>query len=160
MEEVVSSDHFICRYYDTSESKSVQKVSVNSMLKRGMELSHYQQAYENYLSSEVQLLNDDFSIAIQRLQISVIPDQLPCREMERARIDNYLKEVIVSNKAKPPLYICGMPGTGKTATVLSCINSLRKEAENRQIPEFDFIEINCLRLKAPVDACKRKTPFW
>ena len=124
------------------------------MLKRGMEFSHYQRAYANYLSSHHQLLTDDFSVAIQRLQISVIPDQLPCRENERKKIDHYLREVIVSNHTKPPLYICGMPGTGKTATVLSCINALRKETESKLIPEFDFIEINCLRLKSPIDACK------
>lgn len=45
-------------------------------------------------------------------------------------------------------------GTGKTATVLATINALRKEVAAGQLPDFSFIEINCLRLKSPSDACK------
>lgn len=45
-------------------------------------------------------------------------------------------------------------GTGKTATLLSVINNLRKEVEVGTLDNFSFIEINCLRLKSPADACK------
>jgi Cdc6-like AAA superfamily ATPase len=45
-------------------------------------------------------------------------------------------------------------GTGKTATVLASVNQLRREVEAGTLPEFSFIEINCLRLKSPLDACK------
>ncbi len=45
-------------------------------------------------------------------------------------------------------------GTGKTATVLATINALRKDVTAGKLPDFSFIEINCLRLKSPADACK------
>ena len=45
-------------------------------------------------------------------------------------------------------------GTGKTATVIAVITALQKEAESGKIPSFHFVEINCLRLKNPTDACK------
>jgi Cdc6-like AAA superfamily ATPase len=45
-------------------------------------------------------------------------------------------------------------GTGKTATVLASINQLRTEVAAGKLNEFSFIEINCLRLKSPYDACK------
>lgn len=44
-------------------------------------------------------------------------------------------------------------GTGKTATVLATINALRKDVTAGNLPDFSFIEINCLRLKSPADAC-------
>lgn len=119
-------------------------------------MSEYREAYSTYMESlETNLLTDDYSIAAQRLQISVIPDQLPCREAELQIIDNYIRDSLLSsNGTRTPLYICGMPGTGKTATVISCISSLRKSVEAGSLPEFDFVEINCLRLKSPADACK------
>ena len=43
-------------------------------------------------------------------------------------------------------------GTGKTATVLASIKSLVEEARNKLIPDFLFIEINCLRISQPAEA--------
>ncbi len=45
-----------------------------------------------------------------------------------------------------------MPGTGKTATVMSCIASLRAKTRSGDLPFFNFIDINCLKLKSPMDA--------
>lgn len=39
-----------------------------------------------------------------------------------------------------------MPGTGKTATVKECIAALQK---NKKIPQFDFVEINGMKLNEP-----------
>jgi hypothetical protein len=148
-------NYYIIRFFDSKENNSFLSVSVSGLFKRGMDLSQYKEVYESFLTSnDGNLPFDDFSLAIQRLQISVIPDELPCRNKEREEIENHIRDVLVYHRTKPPLYICGLPGTGKTATVLSCINRLRKEAENGNLPEFDFLEINCLRLKHPNDACK------
>ena len=38
--------------------------------------------------------------------------------------------------------------------MLATINALRKEVQSGLVPDFAFIEINCLRLKSPADACK------
>ena len=43
-------------------------------------------------------------------------------------------------------------GTGKTATVLASIRSLVEEARNGTIPDFLFVEINCLRISQPAEA--------
>ena len=107
---IIPSDHFVCRYLYEKANSKLQEIMVPTMLQRGMVYSHYQEAYENFLSSNNGNLLDDYSIAIQRLQISVIPDALPGRENERKFIDHYIREVVVSHRTKPPLYICGMPG--------------------------------------------------
>ncbi len=135
----------------------MQKILPLTMFKRGMEHSQYKYAYVEYVRDQTNpkegLENDVYSIAIQRLHISVIPETLPCRQNERNEIEEYIRDGLKRGK-KSPLYICGMPGTGKTATVLASVNNLRKQAEVGTLPEFSFIEINCLRLKSPSDACK------
>lgn len=55
------------------------------------------------------------------------------------------------------IHIFSSIGTGKTATVLSTINALQKEAKQGQLPAFSFIEINCLQLRCPIDAY---TKLW
>jgi len=50
------------------------------------------------------------------------------------------------------LYVSGVPGTGKTATVLETIRSLRRKTEAGQLPAFQFVDINSLRLPSPQHA--------
>ena len=50
------------------------------------------------------------------------------------------------------LYVSGVPGTGKTATVLETMRSLRRKAEAGHLPAFKFVEINSLRLPSPQHA--------
>ena len=45
----------------------------------------------------------------------------------------------------------GLPGTGKTATVLEVIRRLHREQKSGKIPPFRFLEINAMRLKHPRD---------
>lgn len=44
------------------------------------------------------------------------------------------------------MYISGVPGTGKTATVTAVINSL---LEKKKIPKFEYVSINGMRLTEP-----------
>jgi len=50
------------------------------------------------------------------------------------------------------MYISGVPGTGKTATVHQVISFLREEYESGDVPYFKFIEINGMRLTDPHQA--------
>lgn len=47
------------------------------------------------------------------------------------------------------MYISGVPGTGKTATVMEVIRCLRKQVTRDDLPKFDFVEINGMRLTEP-----------
>lgn len=103
--------HFICRFLVSPQSSALQKVSPHSMLPRGMEYSHYAYAYAEHIKAlNVDYQSDPFSVAIQRLHISVIPDSLPCRGAERTAIEEYIRSGILSHGSHRPIYICGMPG--------------------------------------------------
>ena len=160
------SSVFVVRYMEVSESNALHSVALHSSLQRGLGLSHYSEAYGRVADAaghaeEVSSLldNDEYSSAIKRLHISVIPQQLPCRTAERFKIESFMRDGVAARGCGKAMYISGMPGTGKTATVMSCVNTLREEAVSMGgrsggtgAGEFTFIEINCLRLTSPADA--------
>jgi len=47
---------------------------------------------------------------------------------------------------RPCLYVAGVPGTGKTATVLEVMRTLEARGAAREIPRMQFVEVNALRL--------------
>ena len=50
------------------------------------------------------------------------------------------------------MYISGVPGTGKTATVTQVIRHLQDLVKEGTMPEFKFLEINGMRLADPRQA--------
>lgn len=47
------------------------------------------------------------------------------------------------------IYISGVPGTGKTATVTSVIRTLRQQVKAKRLPDFEYVELNAMRLTEP-----------
>ncbi|GIY78707.1 origin recognition complex subunit 1, partial [Caerostris extrusa] len=47
------------------------------------------------------------------------------------------------------MYISGVPGTGKTATVHEVIRNLEEEKENGEVPFFTFVEVNGMWMTDP-----------
>ncbi|KAI1280495.1 Origin recognition complex subunit 1 [Halotydeus destructor] len=98
----------------------------------------------------------------QRLHTSSIPESLPCRENEFSDIHHFL-ETKLKEKVGGCMYISGVPGTGKTATVHEVIRTLQAEVartakskkqrkKDSNISDFTFVELNGLRLTDPYQA--------
>ncbi|RCI04432.1 Origin recognition complex, subunit 1 [Rhizopus stolonifer] len=93
-----------------------------------------------------------YELARERLHVSSVPDSLPCREDEFFTIMGYVESAI-QEATGACVYISGVPGTGKTATTLEVIRHLQHQAEvEKTIPEFDFVEINGMKLTDPNQA--------
>ncbi|NXT68432.1 ORC1 protein, partial [Chaetops frenatus] len=86
-----------------------------------------------------------------RLHVSAIPESLPCREEEFQDIYNFVESKLIDGTGGC-MYISGVPGTGKTATVHEVIRCLQQAAENDELPPFEFVEINGMKLTDPHQA--------
>ncbi|CAO3630027.1 unnamed protein product [Cunninghamella echinulata] len=92
-----------------------------------------------------------YELARERLHVSAVPDSLPCRENEFEEISSYLESALEEGTGTC-IYISGVPGTGKTATVLEVMRGLQYRSEQGEIPTFDFVEINGMKLTDPNQA--------
>ncbi|EUB58586.1 Origin recognition complex subunit [Echinococcus granulosus] len=78
-------------------------------------------------------------------------DCLPCREKEFDAIFEFLFEHL-QNGTGGCLYISGVPGTGKTATVTAVARSMAgcvDEDGNSVIPPFKFVTVNGMQVSQP-----------
>ncbi|XP_025411201.1 origin recognition complex subunit 1 [Sipha flava] len=83
------------------------------------------------------------------LHLHAAPKHLPCREVEFKSIHSFLVRKI-NDELTGSMYISGVPGTGKTATVKRVIDFLNADLIMKH--SFKFIEINGLRLANPHQA--------
>ncbi|KAI9352605.1 P-loop containing nucleoside triphosphate hydrolase protein, partial [Obelidium mucronatum] len=98
----------------------------------------------------------DLARARELLHVSHVPDALPCREDQFEDIYSYLASAVEKGGGEC-LYISGVPGTGKTATVRQVIKTLQDQVAEESIPPFRFIEINGMKLTDPNQAY---CAFW
>ncbi|MEQ2253369.1 Origin recognition complex, subunit 1, partial [Ilyodon furcidens] len=86
-----------------------------------------------------------------RLHVSSVPESLPCREQEFQDIYSFVESKIMDGTGGC-MYISGVPGTGKTATVHEVMRCLQHAADVEEIPPFRFIEINGMKMTDPHQA--------
>ena len=96
-----------------------------------------------------QTAHDMFMLAYNELQLSAVPHSLPCREKERSQLYRILRNAICNGGQQPTVYVSGMPGTGKTATVLEVVRKLRSEVAEQELPFFNFVQLNAMHLTHP-----------
>ena len=90
-----------------------------------------------------------FDRANHALQLSTMPSCMPCREAEQGEIRCVLRDAISQGHSSGCIYISGVPGTGKTASVHAIIRELKLDAEKGTLSPFIYIEINGQRLPNP-----------
>ncbi|XP_062589719.1 uncharacterized protein LOC134251344 [Saccostrea cucullata] len=89
--------------------------------------------------------------ARSRLHVSAVPDSLPCRETEFQDIYNFVESKILDGTGGC-MYISGVPGTGKTATVHEVVRALHQATEQEELPGFKYIDVNGMKLTEPRQA--------
>ncbi|XP_059110660.1 origin recognition complex subunit 1 [Peromyscus eremicus] len=83
-----------------------------------------------------------------RLHVSAVPDSLPCREQEFQDVYNFVESKLLDGTGGC-MYISGVPGTGKTATVHEVIRCLQQAAQTNDVPPFEYVEVNGMKLTEP-----------
>ncbi|TKY87554.1 hypothetical protein EX895_003568 [Sporisorium graminicola] len=90
------------------------------------------------------------------LHVGATPDHLPCREDQYEEIMACVEDA-VEEGIGGCVYVSGVPGTGKTATVREVIRALTARAERNEMNPFSFVEINGMKL---ADASQAYTLLW
>ncbi|KAJ3281121.1 Origin recognition complex, subunit 1 [Rhizoclosmatium sp. JEL0117] len=98
-------------------------------------------------------LTDEDPLARVRelLHVSHVPEVLPCRDAQFEEVYTYLVSAVEKGGGEC-IYISGVPGTGKTATVRQVIKTLQSQISDGSIPEFKYVEINGMKLTDPNQA--------
>eukprot|EP00930_Biecheleria_cincta_P070423 TRINITY_DN58057_c0_g1_i1.p1 TRINITY_DN58057_c0_g1~~TRINITY_DN58057_c0_g1_i1.p1 ORF type:complete len:993 (+),score=212.06 TRINITY_DN58057_c0_g1_i1:54-3032(+) len=96
--------------------------------------------------STLELAKEKFAMAAAALRPGAAGGLLPGREAEQEQVVTFLRDAIRAGGRKEVLYISGMPGTGKTASVLEAVESLRSA---RSSCSFEFVHINAMCLSSP-----------
>ena len=90
------------------------------------------------------------------LHVGATPESLPCRDEQFQAVVDCTSDVLRAG-AGGCAYICGVPGTGKTATVREAVRTLQAMQERGHLPSFTFVEINGMKLASPMQAY---TELW
>lgn len=96
--------------------------------------------------SRLELAKEKFAMAAAALRPGAAGGLLPGREAEQEQVVTFLRDAIRAGGRREVLYISGMPGTGKTASVLEAVGSLRSA---RTVGSFEFVHINAMCLSSP-----------
>ncbi|KZT53863.1 P-loop containing nucleoside triphosphate hydrolase protein [Calocera cornea HHB12733] len=102
------------------------------------------------------LPSDPYLRALATLHVSATPDDLPCRDEEFERVLGKVEGLLEEGEGGC-IYISGVPGTGKTATVHAVVRTLHARAQASEIPPFTFLEVNGLKL---TDAREAYAELW
>ena len=89
-----------------------------------------------------------FQLARSTLHVSSVPLTLPCRTSEFSTVYTHLEAAITSGTGAC-IYISGVPGTGKTATVREVISQLNASVQAEELDDFIFVEINGMKVTDP-----------
>ncbi|WKY01117.1 hypothetical protein Q1695_015263 [Nippostrongylus brasiliensis] len=82
----------------------------------------------------------------RRLHTAEVPERMPCREEEAAEVERFIRNAIATRGLSSAMYISGVPGTGKTATVVSVVKQL---SQDNSCNKFSFICVNAMEFVEP-----------
>ncbi|XP_022907331.2 origin recognition complex subunit 1 [Onthophagus taurus] len=125
--------------------KSVQKTpgSRAKLIRDGMITPSVQSR-----ATPIKIDKTPLNMAKTKLHVSYVPEVLVGREKEFNDVYNFVEGKLLDG-CGGCMYISGVPGTGKTATVTEVIKKLHSQVQLRCVPGFEFVSINGMKLSEP-----------
>ncbi|CAD8095766.1 unnamed protein product [Paramecium primaurelia] len=87
---------------------------------------------------------DSMNECYNSLLEATVPEEILCRDQEKDLITKFIEDGIKNNGQSQALYISGVPGIGKTATVMEAQKKLSTKKDN-----FQFIYANAMNFGLP-----------
>ncbi|SBT71923.1 origin recognition complex subunit 1, putative, partial [Plasmodium malariae] len=147
-----TTTHAKTRYYESKIDSKAKTTTHTNGKKKDLSADFknlIKQDQENYYINLLSNIKDPTDKAIRMMQLDVVPKYLPCREKEIKEVHEFLESGIKQEGSNQILYISGMPGTGKTATVYSVIQLLQNKSKQKYLPPFNVFEINGMNVVHP-----------
>ncbi|VDM66014.1 unnamed protein product [Strongylus vulgaris] len=84
----------------------------------------------------------------RRLHTAQVPERMPCREAEASEVERFIRNAISVRGTSSAMYISGVPGTGKTATVMS-VRVVKQLIQDKKTNKFCFVAVNAMEYIEP-----------
>lgn len=134
--EVLTDEFFCNRGFLVSRLEFVALSTITRLMKQTEDVIERVEGFSKY------------DMAKARLQLSNV-QSVAGRVNEIDKISKTLVRFLNQKGRGDCLYISGVPGTGKTLCVREVMKQLARDQLNADVLEFDFYEVNCLRLESP-----------
>uniref|UniRef100_A0A7S0ZI60 Origin recognition complex subunit 1 n=1 Tax=Timspurckia oligopyrenoides TaxID=708627 RepID=A0A7S0ZI60_9RHOD len=109
----------------------------------------YKVSYQFMLAPGNDSSNDDGGNIVNEFDEA---SRLLCRDEEKATLESFIGAAVRGEEsASRCLYISGVPGTGKTATVREVLKYFRYQSYLGECSKFSALELNGMNLRAPTD---------
>ncbi|XP_025990968.1 origin recognition complex subunit 1 isoform X2 [Solenopsis invicta] len=149
----VSKQNFSLK--DTPKRSRIEKSSKTILtMSNKCESIHKGKSKNKAVKAEViHKVDKDISPMINQRNDDAIVSSVVCNGLHTPKVRASLKqESKLMDKSGGSIYINGVPGTGKTATVNEIVKCLKRSVEKDKLVYFDFVEINGMKLSEPRQA--------
>jgi len=72
-----------------------------------------------------------------------------CRDAEKLAVTRFFRQAVEDGVSPGVLYVCGVPGTGKTAVIEGVLRQHRQQQEQWKKPAPRVVSLNALSLPSP-----------
>ncbi|CAK59837.1 unnamed protein product (macronuclear) [Paramecium tetraurelia] len=119
-----------------STTKNIKKMDLDLQIEPSQTTAKLTKAMKTKLDS----MNECYNSLLE----ATVPDEILCRDQEKDLITKFIEDGIKNNGQSQALYISGVPGIGKTATVMEVQKKLSSKKDN-----FQFIYANAMNFGLP-----------
>ena len=169
-------DNFRSHTIGWSEKERLQRCFADCPVSSTVSCKESEDTQQKVVNESEESANTQQQKVVKKLRLGAVPDVLPCREQEFARVEQFFENIIMGSKGdhnhnsnhditmeeaplnddgtrrhESTMLVYGLPGTGKTATITAVKRRLtnKYQTDNSDAPAFRCVYINAMKLGHP-----------